>query len=160
MVRNSGELGLNLFKLANYLLKDKNLLKLLTVSSEDPLAAADVANPTSLMHKNVRIVPLLKEDELVAQSVVILSFPECQVDEKNKEISKVAFEVLLYCPLSTWLVNDESLRPFLIISELEQSLKDKPINGLGTISYDGWRQVKVTGTATYHTLYFTINAFT
>ena len=37
-------------------------------------------------------------------------------------------------PLTNWIIKDTNLRPFAIMSELQESLDGKVINGLGRLS--------------------------
>jgi hypothetical protein len=66
---------------------------------------------------------------------------------------------MVYVPLSEWILNDINLRPFLIISEIEKSLKNKRIQSLGTINYKGFEASLVTDVLSCHRMEFEIDVF-
>lgn len=134
-VRNSQELGENLVLIMRYLCENNNLKKLLKYTDKNPLSP-DLPNISTaeIINKNIKVVPLVNNEEDTTESTVVLLFPRGSVTD-NKDFKQVALEVLVYVPIVKWIVNDESLRPFLIMSEIEKSLKGKKINGLGTITY-------------------------
>ena len=66
---------------------------------------------------------------------------------------------MVYTPLREWQLNDVNLRPFLIISEIEKSLKGKSIEGLGKLKYLGWEGVVYTDALSLHQMLFRIDAF-
>ena len=68
-------------------------------------------------------------------------------------------ELLIYTPLSTWIINDENLRPFLVMSEIEESLKDKRMNGVGTLKYKGFEIQTLTDTLSCYKMEFLIDVF-
>jgi hypothetical protein len=39
-----------------------------------------------------------------------------------------------FVPLSSWIIKDTNLRPFAILGEIQSSLDNKTINGLGRLS--------------------------
>jgi hypothetical protein len=74
---------------------------------------------------------------------VAIVFSEGVVQD-NKEFKKLSFDVMVYVPLSEWILNDINLRPFLIMSEIEKSLKNKRVQSLGTIDYQGFEVTLIT----------------
>jgi hypothetical protein len=158
-IRNSVEIGENLFKIANLLLSNARLGRLLKYTDMNPFSEEHVDVPQKeLLHNNVKIVPLVKEDETNTESVVAIVFTEGRVED-NREFKKVSFDVMVYVPLSEWILNDVNLRPFLIISEIEKSLKDKRIQSLGTIKYKGFEASLVTDVLSCHRMGFEIDVF-
>jgi hypothetical protein len=158
-IRNSIEIGENLFKIANLLIDNSRLCRLLKYTDTEPFSDTkpDVS-PKDVLHNNVKIVPLVKEEETNTESVIAIVFTEGEVQD-NKEFKKVAFDVMVYVPLSEWILNDINLRPFLIISEIEKSLKNKRIQSLGTINYKGFEASLVTDILSCHRMAFEIDVF-
>lgn len=158
-IRNSIEIGENLFKIANLLLSNARLGRLLKYTDMNPFSEEHEDVPQKeLLHNNVKIVPLVKEDETNTESVIAVVFTEGRVED-NKEFKKVAFDIMVYVPLNEWILNDTNLRPFLIISEIEKSLKDKRIQSLGTIKYNGFEVSLVTDILSCHRMGFEIDVF-
>ena len=158
-VRYSQELGDNLFLIANRLISNPTLVKLLKDTSDDPLNSNLTVSVNDILHKNIKVVPLVNEyAEKDTESRLALLYDKAIV-ENNKDFKLVHFVVLLYVPLSKWIINDVNLRPFLIISEVEKSLRDTNIKGLGRITYDGWQLDGVDEFLSSYRLDFNIEAF-
>jgi hypothetical protein len=161
-VRNSSELGINLMKMAELLLKNSRLCRLLKYTDEDPLSVE--IHPVEperklLLHKNIKVVPLVNEEENDTESTVVLVFGEGTVDENNKEFKELLFDILIYVPLSEWLLNDINLRPFLIMSEIEKSIKGKRVESLGTIDYLGFNLHLITDIMSCYKMRFSIDVY-
>ena len=67
--------------------------------------------------------------------------------------------ILVYTTLDTWIINDENLRPFMIMSEIEKSLKNKRINGIGTMKYKGFDLSTLTDKLSCYQMVFYIDVF-
>lgn len=161
-VRNSSELGINLVKMSELLLKNSRLCRLLKYTDEDPLSVEqhpEEPEKKSLLHKNVKVVPLVNEDENNTESIVVLVFNEGNINGNNKEFKELLFDVLVYVPLSEWTLNDINLRPFLIMSEVEKSLKGKRVESLGVIEYSGFSLHLITDIMSCYRMRFSIDVF-
>lgn len=157
-IRNSREIGDNLFKIAEQLLKNQLLCRLLVNDDNDPLAR-EVKQPFSLLGKNIVVVPKINEDDFDRESKIALVFPYGETNDSNDEFKNLRFDVLIYTTLDTWVVNDKSLRPFMIMSEIETSLKDKRMNGIGTMRYENFELTTLTDKVSCYQMRFTIDVF-
>lgn len=158
-IRNSLEIGENLIKIATLLLSNSRLCRLLKYTNQEPFSETlpDVSQK-EILHKNIKIVPLVKEDETNTESVIVIVFNEGVVED-NREFKRVSFDIMVYVPLSEWILNDENLRPFLIVSEIEKSLKDKRIQSLGKINYKGFEVSLVTDILSCHRMKFELDVY-
>jgi hypothetical protein len=158
-IRNSVEIGENLVKIANLLIDNSRLCRLLKYTDKEPFSEEhDEVPQKEVLHKNIKIVPLIKEEETNTESVIAIVFKEGEIQD-NKEFKRVSFDIMVYVPLSEWILNDINLRPFLIISEIEKSLKNKRIQSLGTIDYKGFEASLVTDILSCHRMRFEIDVF-
>ena len=124
--RNSGELGENLLNIATRLSYNKNLCKYLKYTNDDPLKNPDIEDPLkTILHKNIKIVPLVNVIENNTESTVVIVFEGASLNEENTEFNEINLNILIYTPLREWQINDINLRPFLIISEIEKTLKNR-----------------------------------
>ena len=158
-IRNSIEVGENLLKIANTLLSNTRLGRLLKYTDKNPFSEEhEDVSQKELLHNNIKVVPLVKEEENNTESVLVIVFNEGVVED-NKEFKKVSFSVMVYVPLSEWILNDINLRPFLIMSEIEKKLKEKRIESLGTIRYKGFSLHLVTDIMSCYRMEFEIDVF-
>lgn len=161
-VKYGQETGPNLIKLAKKLMKNQDLCKLLVNTDLDPLNKEthpkDI-DDLSLLHKNIRVIPLITSEEQSTQSKIVLLFDEGEVGSSNSDNENLSFIINIYCPFKEWLITGDTLRPFAIMSEIRKSLQDKRLNGLGEIKYLGFDLSGITEEMGVYTMGFKINAF-
>jgi hypothetical protein len=157
-IRNSQELGNNLFLVAKRLLENNRLCRLLVNSNVNPLDTP-INDSFSLLNKNIKVVPKIDESEFDQESKLALVFPRGSLNDDNEEFKIVEMHILVYTTLDTWIINDENLRPFMIMSEIEKSLKNKRINGIGTMKYKGFDLSTLTDKLSCYQMVFYIDVF-
>ena len=161
-VKYGQEIGINLIKIAKKLLDNQDLCKLLVNTDLDPLNKQlhpDEINGVSLLHKNIRVIPLISSNEQTTQSKIVLLYSEGEINESNLDNENVSFIVTIYCPFDEWLITGDTLRPFAIMAEIRKSLQDKRLNGLGEIKYLGFNVSTLTEEMGSYIMRFAINAF-
>lgn len=133
MVRNLGELGINLQKIVSRLMANQNLLKLLYYTDKDPLNGQDLTDQQikeEIFDKLIRITPTVKETES-AQSIVAMRITDGFLNTNNSEYRNIVVDFEVYVPHVSWFIKDTNFRVFAILGEIQKSLSDKTINGLG-----------------------------
>lgn len=158
-IRNSAEIGENLFKIANHLQDNDRLLRLLKYTDQNPFSKdKPEVDKNSIFQKNIKIVPIIKESDNDTESALAIVFKKGIIDS-NIEFKNIYFDILVYVPLSEWILNDINLRPFLIMTEIEKSLKNKKIESIGTIDYSGFELELVTDIMSCYRMSFSIDVF-
>ena len=140
MVRNLGELGINLQKIINRLQLNQNLLKLLYYSDKDPLSKEDLTQKQiedEVFEKLIKVVPRIGPKE-TAQSLISLRVVRVAADRANDEFNNITLCIEVFVPLTQWFIKDTNLRPFCIMGEILKSLNHKVINGMGRLEHVGF----------------------
>ena len=141
MVRDLGELGLNLQKIVSRLLSNQNLLKYLYYTDKDPLNHDDLTDDQiadDIYEKLVKVVPRVGPKETAA-SIVTLRVVRGDTNPENDEFDDISIHIEVFCPLTQWFVKNSNLRPFCILSEINKSINRKRINGLGQLVNRGFQ---------------------
>ena len=161
-VKYGQEYGRNLIKICKKLFKNENLCRLLVNTDLDPLNKdkhPEQINGMELFQKNIRVVPLLRDDEQTTESKIILFYDSGDINSSNSDNENLSFVINVYCPFKEWRITGDDLRPYAIMSEIRKSLQDTRINGLGEIRYEGFELSTLTEEMSAHTMRFYINAF-
>ena len=135
-VRNCAELGINLQKIVSRLIANDKLVKLLYYTDENPLDGAALTNEakeTKIFEKLVKTVPRVGTKD-TANSVVVVYVQKAGRVPGNKEFKNVRILVDVIVPLTQWYIKSDNLRPFAILGQIQSSLDNKTVNGLGKIS--------------------------
>ena len=141
--RRFSVMGTNTFKIANMLMSNQKLCRLLKYQSKDPFTAIDPVtgkpqpdvDGVDLIHKQILIVPKVFDDSTEKMSYVISVFDDFVVNQINPEfkISTVRFDIA--CPYDEWILNDRSLRPYLIMEEIDKIFNESKMQGIGTLQF-------------------------
>ena len=161
-VKYGQEIGANLIKIAKKLLDNQNLCKLLVNTDLDPLNPITHPNNIdgiSLLHKNIRVVPLVTAEDQTTETKIVLLFDGGEVNRSNSDNENLSLLINIYCPFKEWNITGDTLRPFAIMSEIRKSIQDKRINGLGEIVYRGFNVSTLTEEMGSYMMRFAINAF-
>lgn len=135
-VRNCAEIGNNLQLIVKRLLANQDLLKLLYYTDKDPLSHDDFTQEqisNEIFNKIIRIVPKVpsKED---STSIIIIRVISGITNMENDEFRDVRIGVEVFVPLTQWIMKGDNLRPFALLGEVQKSLNNKTINGLGKMT--------------------------
>lgn len=131
-VRNCSEIGENLQNIVKRLFANQNLLKLLYYTDKDPLKGEDLTQEQiqkEVFEKLIKVVPRVGPKENV-KSIVTVRVAD-GVPNVNSEFRNLEISIEIFVPLTQWLMKGTNLRPFAIMGEIQKSLDDKKINGLG-----------------------------
>ena len=163
-VRNCAELGENLHKILQRLLANNNLVNLLYCTDEDPLntekhpALSNQDKKDLVFEKLIKTVPRFGTKN-TANSTIAIYVQKANKISGNKEFRNVRIAVDVVVPLTQWFIKDTNFRPFAILGEIQKSLDDKIINGLGKISGGDFELNFVTDDVVCYQQYFEITEY-
>lgn len=135
-VRNCIELSENSQLIMKRLLANQRLLKLLYYTDKDPISQPDLTKEQiqkEVFDKLIEIIPRTHQ-KLDAKSNVSIRIVGGVTNKENNEFVDVVVAIEVFVPLTQWFIKDIELRPFAIMGEIQKSLCDKTINGLGRMS--------------------------
>ena len=83
-----------------------------------------------IYEKLIKVVPRVGPKEF-DNSVVVVRVARGSKNSNNNQFRDLSIYIESFVPLTQWLVNDENLRPFLIMGEIQKSLDGKRMNQIG-----------------------------
>ena len=146
--RRFAVMGKNTFLIANKLLHNQRICRLLKYQTRNPFAEMENGKPqpdvdgAELVNKQILIIPKIYDDSNEKMSYVTAIFDDFVVNQMNPEfkISTLRFDVA--CPYDEWMLDDESLRPYLIMQEIDSIFNESKMAGIGTLQF--WRADALT----------------
>lgn len=132
-VRNCRDIGENLQKIVSRLMANDTLVKLLYYTDKDPysktaLTAAE--KKSEIYEKLIKIIPRVGVKDTAA-SIIVIQVVSGTINSENSQFKDLTIQVEVFVPLTQWFIKDSNLRPFAILGEIQESLNEKTINGLG-----------------------------
>lgn len=141
--RRFAVMGENTFRIANKLMSNQRLCRLLKYQTRDPFLEIDPVTKkdqpnvdgVELINKQILIVPKIFDDSTEKMSYVVTVFDDFVVNQLNPEfkISTVRFDIA--CPYDEWILNEHSLRPYLIMQEIDTMFNESKLAGIGTLQF-------------------------
>lgn len=141
--RRFAVMGENTFKIANKLMSNQRLCRLLKYQTRDPFLEVDPVTKkdqpnvdgVELINKQILIIPKIFDDSTEKMSYVVTVFDDFVVNQLNPEfkVSTVRFDIA--CPYDEWILNEHSLRPYLIMQEIDTMFNESKLAGIGTLQF-------------------------
>lgn len=120
----------------NRLMANDNLVKLLYYTDKDPLSQENLTlaeKQEKIFNNLIRIIPRVPT-RINSQSILAIRVDSGTRLTGNNEFHEIVIPIEVFVPLENFFIMDSNLRPFAILGEIQSSLEDKQINGLGRIS--------------------------
>ena len=134
-VRNCADIGINAQYIVKRLMANQNLLKLLYYTDKDPLNHEDLTQEqiqNEIFEKLIKIVPRVGPKE-TAHSIIAIRIARGRGIATNNEFKNVSISIEVFVPMTQWIIKDTNLRPFAIMGEIQKSLNNKKVEGLGKL---------------------------
>ena len=131
--------------IANMLIKNDNLKKLLYYTSKDCLSRPKLTEDEtlSMFGKNIKQIPKLYVDGSVL-NYIIISFDNFTPNGTNPEFRDNIIEFDIICHFDQWQLGDFKLRPYRIAAEIDSMFNDKHLTGIGTLQFLGANNIILT----------------
>ena len=158
--RRFAVMGENLFKIANKLVTNQRLCRLLKYQEPDPFNVEKYkdVNGVDLLHKQIIIVPKFPEEGIEC-SFVMAVFDNFTINPSNADfkLTRIRFDVV--CPYTEWVINENSLRPYLIMEEIDKMFNQAKLSGIGNLQFTHATPLVLSPQIGGYSMYYQINEF-
>lgn len=159
--RRFAVMGTNTFNIANKLMQNQRLCRLLKYPVRDPFDEEKYQNVDGLdlLNKQILIIPKIFDDSTEKMSYVTAIFSNFTVNMINPDfkLSTVRFDIA--CPYDEWVLNGHSLRPYLIMQEVDDMFNQAQMAGIGTLSFVRAEALVLTPQIGGYSMVYQINEF-
>lgn len=135
--RHFAVLGENAFTIANKLMQNQRICRLLKYQVRDPFSDKypDV-DGLDLINKQILIIPKIYDDDTEKTSYITAIFEKFVVVSNNPEFKTARIRFDIACPYEEWLLDDHSLRPYLLMQEVDTMFNGSKLAGIGNVWFD------------------------
>lgn len=134
--RRFAVMGDNTFKILNKLVNNQRICRLLKYQVRDPFSDKyEDVDGVDLLNKQILAVPKVFDASTEKMSYIIAVFDNFVVNQFNPDfkISTVRFDIA--CPYDEWLLDENSLRPYLIMQEIDNMFNQGKLAGIGNLQF-------------------------
>lgn len=159
--RRFSVLGTNIFHIANKLMSNQNLCRLLKYQDRDPFNKEkhpDV-DGVDLLNKQIMIMPKIFDDSTEKTSYVVAMLSDYTVNIINPDFKISSIRFVIACPYDEWVLDHTSLRPYLIMQEIDDMFNGAQMAGIGTLSFVKAESTVLTPQIGGYSMLYQINEF-
>jgi hypothetical protein len=111
-----------------------------------------------LLHKQIVIIPKFPEDG-IESSFVLAVFDNFTINPSNPDfkLTRIRFDIV--CPYTEWVINENSLRPYLIMEEIDFMFNQAKLSGIGNLQFTHSTPLVLSPQLAGYSMYYQINEF-
>lgn len=159
--RRFSVMGTNTFNIANKLMTNQRLCRLLKYQVRDPFDEDkyEPVDGVDLLNKQILIVPKIWDESTEKTSYVVALFSNFTTNIINPEfkLSTIRFDIA--CPYDEWVLSEHSLRPYLIMQEIDDMFNGAKMAGIGTLQFVRAEAIVLTSQIGGYSMLYQINEF-
>lgn len=156
--RRFNTLGSTMLKIAEKILSNYELCKMLKYSDVRSTAACPIFEPVELMDKNIILKPSVPFEETKETFLVIL-LEGFFINNSNYDYKVLSIRFDILVPFNDWGKVDNNLKPFAIMSELDEMFNNKKLNGLGNLTFESAELITVNDELGGYRLCYKVDEF-
>ncbi len=159
--RRFAVMGANAFNMANKLMKDQDLCRLLKYQVRDPFDPNKYPDVDGvlLLNKQIMITPKIWDDSTEKTSYIVVLFNSFTTNIINPDYKINTIGIDVACPYDEWVLNGRSLRPYLIMEEIDKMFNGAQMAGIGTLEFVRADRNVFTSQIGGYTMQYRINEF-
>ena len=158
--RRVNVMGENIFEIAKRLSRNQRLCRLLHYTDTTPFSEEkpDVKG-IDLLHKNILVVPKISDDILEKENFIIVLFDNFVIDDNNKDFKVTTVRFNIICPFDEWLLEENSLRPYLIMEEIDKMFNEEKLAGIGNLKFSNGEELIISPQLGGYNLEYSVHEF-
>lgn len=159
--RRFSVMGENAFNMANKLMQNQNICRLLKYQVRDPFDNNKYQNVDGLLllNKQIMITPKIWDDSTEKTSYIVVLFNSFTTNIINPDYKINTIGIDVACPYDEWVLNGRSLRPYLIMEEIDNMFNGAQMAGIGTLEFVRADRNVFTSQIGGYTMQYRINEF-
>ena len=159
--RNFAVMGDNTFTIANRLMSNQKICRLLKYQVRDPLDKEKYpdVDGTELINKQILIIPKIWDEDVEKTSYITAIFDNFVVTMANEEFKIATIRFDIACPYEEWLLNDHTLRPYAIMQEIDSMFNESKMAGIGKVHFYSATPLTLTPWIGGYSMYYKVHEF-
>lgn len=159
--RRFAVMGDNTFRILNKLINNQRVCRLLKYQVRDPFNEEKYpdVDGVELLNKQILAVPKIYDASVEKMSYIVAVFDNFVVNQANPDfkLSTVRFDIA--CPYDEWILDENSLRPYLLMQEIDNMFNQGKLAGIGNLQFYKTQMLVLTPQMGGFSMLYTINEF-
>lgn len=159
--RRFAVMGDNTFRILNKLINNQRICRLLKYQVRDPFNEEKYpdVDGVELLNKQILAVPKIYDASVEKMSYIVAVFDNFTVNSFNPDfkVSTVRFDIA--CPYDEWILDENSLRPYLIMQEIDNMFNQGKLAGIGNLQFYNSTMLVLTPQMGGYSMTYKVNEF-
>lgn len=159
--RRFAVMGDNTFRILNKLINNQRICRLLKYQVRDPFNEEKYpdVDGVELLNKQILAVPKIYDASVEKMSYIVAVFDNFVVNSFNPDfkVSTVRFDIA--CPYDEWILDENSLRPYLIMQEIDNMFNQGKLAGIGNLQFYNSTMLVLTPQMGGYSMTYKVNEF-
>lgn len=158
--RNFAVMGDNIFKIAERISSNQRVCRLLKYQVRNPFSEEfkDV-DGLDLLHKQILITPKIFDATTEKMSYLVSVFDSFEKNPGNQEFKISGVRFVIACPYDEWVLDSTSLRPYLLMEEIDKMFNRAKLSGIGTLKFQNADLLTLSPQLGGYTMRYVIDEF-
>ena len=159
--RHFAVMGDNAFTIANRLMQNQNICRLLKYQTRDALDKEkhpDV-DGVDLIGKQILIAPKIWDEDVEKTSYITAIFDNFVVTMGNEEFKIATIRFDIACPYDEWMLDGHTLRPYAIMQEIDNLFNESKMAGIGKVHFVSANPLTLTPWIGGYSMYYKVHEF-
>lgn len=142
-------------------MQNQRICRLLKYQVRDPFNKdkyPDV-DGADLINKQILIIPKIYDHSIEKMSYITAIFTSYNVNRLNPDFKWAHIRFDIACPYEEWLLDESSLRPYLLMQEVDTMFNGVKMSGIGTLQFVRAEALTLTGEIGGYSMWYEINEF-
>ena len=159
--RRFSVMGENAFNMANKIMQNQTICRLLKYQVRDPFDEKkyEPVDGVLLLNKQIMITPKIWDESTEKTSYIVVLFNSFTTNIINPDYKIDTIGIDVACPYDEWVLNGHSLRPYLIMEEIDKLFNGAQMAGIGTLEFTRADRNVFTSQIGGYTMQYRINEF-
>ena len=159
--RRFSVMGENAFNMANKIMQNQTICRLLKYQVRDPFDEKkyEPVDGVLLLNKQIMITPKIWDESTEKTSYIVVLFNSFTTNIINPDYKIDTIGIDVACPYDEWVLNGHSLRPYLIMEEIDKLFNGAQMAGIGTLEFTRADRNVFTPQIGGYTMQYRINEF-
>ena len=158
--RHFAVMGDNTFTIANRLMQNQKICRLLKYQVRDPFTdKLPNVDGAELINKQILIVPKIFDDDTQKTSYITAIFDNFVVTMGNTEFKIATIRFDIACPYEEWLLDGHTLRPYAIMQEIDTMFNESKMAGIGKVHFYSATPLTLTPWIGGYSMYYKVHEF-
>jgi hypothetical protein len=157
---NFMEVGANLKKVLNKVLKNDNLIKLLYYNTPNIQNEPNLTNEqkVAMINDYIKLAPRLNKD-IEMKNYLLIQMDQFTALEGEQIFRTFVLNFDILCHSENWIMDDYMLRPFKIMHELDVRFNNSKLDSLGPVNFISANQLILNEDLMGYSMFFRIMDF-